>query len=193
METREELAGAKRRLLTVHEYHRMGEVGILHEDDRVELIEGVLIQMPAIGTSHFNCVNALNRLLVLGAGDEAIVSVQNPVRLSEHGEPQPDLALLRPRDYGESLPGPADVLLLIEVSDATLSYDKNIKLPLYAHAGIREVWIVDLPNETVEIHAEVSGGGYDLVRRFRRGDTLRPGALPGLDVPVDAALGSVVG
>lgn len=189
METREDLAGARRRLLTVHEYHRMGEVGILHEDDRVELIEGVLIQMAAIGTRHFNCVNALTRLLVLGVGDEAVVSVQNPVRLSEYGEPQPDLTLLRPRDYEESLPGPDDVLLLIEVSDTTLSYDKNVKLPLYAHAGIREVWIVDLPNETVEIHSEPSASGYDLVRRFRRGDMLRPEALPALAVPVDAVLG----
>ena len=189
METREELAGARRRLLTVHEYHRMGEVGILHEDDRVELIDGVLIQMAAIGTRHFNCVNALNRLMVLGVGDKAVVSVQNPVRLSEYGEPQPDLTLLRPRDYRESLPVPDDVLLLIEVSDTTLAYDKNVKLPLYARDGIREVWIVDLPNETVEIHAEPSDGGYNLVRRFRRGDTLRPGALPGLAVPVDVALG----
>ena len=189
MERREELAGAKRRLLTVHEYHRMGEVGILHEDDRVELIEGMLIQMAAIGTRHFNCVNALNRLMVLGAGDETIVSVQNPVRLSEYGEPQPDLALLRPRDYRESLPGPADVLLLIEVSDTTLRYDREVKLPLYAGAGIREAWIVNLPGETVERHTEPSTDGYDLIQRVRRGDMLHPEALPALAVPVDAVFG----
>jgi Uma2 family endonuclease len=87
---------------TVHDYHRMGEAGILHEDDRVELIEGELVEMTAIGTRHFSCVNRLNRLLVMNVGDEAIVSVQNPVRLNEYNEPQPDLAVIRPRDYRES-------------------------------------------------------------------------------------------
>lgn len=189
METREELAGVRRRLLTVHEYHRMGEAGILHEDDRVELIEGELIEMAAIGTRHFTCVNQLTRLLVRGVGDEAIVSVQNPVRLDDYGEPQPDLTVLRPRDYRESLPGPRDVLLVIEVSDTTLRYDREVKLPLYARADIQEVWIVDLPGATVERHTEPSADGYGLVRRVWRGDTLRPEALPDLALPVDAVLG----
>jgi Uma2 family endonuclease len=138
----------KRRRFTVHDYHRMGEAGILHEDDRVELIEGELVEMTAIGTRHFSCVNRLNRLLVMHVGDDAIVSVQNPVRLNEYNEPQPDLTVIRPRDYLESLPKPEDVLLLIEVSDTTLAYDRGVKLPLYARAGIREVWIVDLLGET---------------------------------------------
>ena len=99
-----------RRRFTVHDYHRMGEAGILHEDDRVELIEGEIIEMAAIGARHFACVNALNRLLVRGVGDEAIVSVQNPVRLDEHTEPQPALTVLRAWDYRESLPMPGDVL-----------------------------------------------------------------------------------
>jgi Uma2 family endonuclease len=129
----------KRRRFTVHDYHRMGEAGILHEDDRVELIEGELVEMTAIGTRHFSCVNRLNRLLVMHVGDDAIVSVQNPVRLNEYNEPQPDLAVIRPRDYKESLPMPEDVLLLIEVSDSTLAYDRGVKLTLYARAGIREV------------------------------------------------------
>ncbi len=133
-----------RRRFTVHDYHRMGEAGILHEDDRVELIEGELVEMAAIGTRHLTCVNGLTRMLVRGVGDEAIVSVQNPVRLDEHSEPQPDLTVLRMRDYRESLPVPEDVLLLIEVSDTTLAYDRGVKLPLYARSGIREVWIVDL-------------------------------------------------
>nr|MBA4115440.1 Uma2 family endonuclease [Rubrobacter sp.] len=118
-----------------------------------------------------------------------IVSVQNPVRLDDHGEPQPDLTVIRPRDYRESLPNPEDVLLLIEVSDTTLRYDREVKLPLYAGAGIREVWIVDLPGETVERHTEPSTDGYDLVQRVRRGNTLRPEALPALAVPVDAVFG----
>jgi Uma2 family endonuclease len=129
----------KRRRFTVHDYHRMGEAGILHEDDRVELIEGEIVEMAAIGTRHFSCVNRLNRLLVMSVGDEAVISVQNPVRLNEHTELQPDLAVIRARDYRESLPEPDDVLLLIEVSDTTLAYDRGVKLPLYAKAGITEV------------------------------------------------------
>jgi Uma2 family endonuclease len=96
----------KRRRFTVHDYHRMGEAGILHEDDRVELIEGEIVEMAAIGTRHFSCVNRLNRLLVMSVGDEDVISVQNPVRLNEHTELQPDLAVIRPRDYRESLPEP---------------------------------------------------------------------------------------
>src|SRR3712207_4488202 len=91
---------------TVHDYHRMGEAGILHEDDRVELIEGELVEMTAIGTRHFACVNRLTLLLVRSVGEEAIVSVQNPVRLNEYNEPQPDLAVIQPRDYRVSLPVP---------------------------------------------------------------------------------------
>lgn len=135
--TRDQVQVARRRF-TVHEYHRMAKAGILHEDDRVELIDGEPIEMAAIGTRHLTCVNVLNRSLVRSVGDEAIVSVQNPVRLYEYGEPQPDLAVIRTRDYRESLPTPEDVLLLIEVSNTTLAYDRGIKLPAYARKGIRE-------------------------------------------------------
>jgi Uma2 family endonuclease len=178
-----------RRRFTVHDYHRMGEAGILREDDRVELIEGEIVEMAAIGTRHFTCVNQLTRLLVRGVGDGAIVSVQNPVRLDEHSEPQPDLTVLRVRDYRESLPMPEDVLLLIEVSDSTLAYDRAVKLPLYARAGIREVWILDLPDETVERHTEPSGDGYRYTERVRRGEALAPLAFSDLTLRVDAVLG----
>jgi Uma2 family endonuclease len=174
---------------TVHDYHRMGEAGILHEDDRVELIEGELVEMTAIGTRHFSCVNRLNRLFVMNVGDDAIVSVQNPVRLNEYNEPQPDLAVIRPRDYRESLPEPDDVLLLIEVSDTTLAYDRGVKLPLYARAGIMEVWIVDLAGETIACHTDPSGEGYRRADRLRRGQTLESILLPGLTPSVDQVLG----
>ena len=174
---------------TVHDYHRMGEAGILHEDDRVELIEGEIVEMAAIGTRHFSCVNRLNRLLVMSVGDQAVVSVQNPVRLNEHTEPQPDVTVIRPRDYRESLPEPEDVLLLIEVSDTTLAYDRGVKLPLYASAGIGEVWIVNLPAETIERYTEPSSNGYRRVEQARRGQTLAPTALPGLTPTVDEVLG----
>jgi Uma2 family endonuclease len=178
-----------RRRFTVHDYHRMGEAGILHEDDRVELIEGQIVEMAAIGTRHFTCVNHLNRLLVRGVGDAAIVSVQNPVRLDEHTEPQPDLTVLRVRDYRESLPVPEDVLLLIEVSDTTLAYDRGVKLPLYARAGIREVWIVDLVGEVIERHTDPSEDGYRHTERARQGGEIEPAALPELSISVEAVLG----
>ena len=174
---------------TVHDYHRMGEAGILHEDDRVELIEGELVEMTAIGTSHFSCVNRLNRLLVMNVGDEVIVSVQNPVRLNEYTEPQPDLTVIRPRDYRESLPMPEDVLLLIEVSDTTLAYDRGVKLPLYARAEIREVWIVDLPGETIWRYTNPSEEGYRRAEQRHRSQTLESSALPSLTPTVDEILG----
>ncbi len=178
-----------RRRFTVHEYHRMGEAGILHEDDRVELIEGEIVEMAAIGTRHFACVNQLTRLLVRGVGDAAIVSVQNPVRLDERTEPQPDLGVLRIRDYRESLPMPGDVLLLIEVSDTTLAYDRGVKLPLYARAGITEVWIVDLAGEVIERYTDPSAEGYRSFERVRRGGKVESGALPELALRVEAVLG----
>jgi Uma2 family endonuclease len=174
---------------TVHDYHRMGEAGILHEDDRVELIEGELVQMTAIGTRHFSCVNRLNRLFVMNVGDEAIVSVQNPVRLNEYNEPQPDLTVIRSRDYRESLPMPEDVLLLIEVSDTTLAYDRGVKLPLYAQAGIREAWIIDLAGETIGRYTDPSEEGYRLADQIRRGQTLESDALPGPTPSLDEILG----
>jgi Uma2 family endonuclease len=178
-----------RRRFTVHDYHRMGEAGILHEDDRVELIEGQIVEMAAIGTRHFACVNQLNRLLVRGVGDAAIVSVQNPVRLDEHTEPQSDLTVIRARDYRESLPMPEDVLLLIEVSDTTLSYDRGVKLPLYARAGIPEVWIVDLAGEVIERHTDPAEDSYRTFKRARRGETIEPVTLPEMALRVDAVLG----
>jgi Uma2 family endonuclease len=174
---------------TVHDYHRMGEAGILHEDDRVELIEGEIVEMAAIGTRHFSCVNRLNRMLVMSVGDAAVVSVQNPVRLNEHTEPQPDVTVIRPRDYTESLPVPEDVLLLVEVSDTTLVYDRNVKLPLYARTGIGEVWIVNLPARTIEQHTDPSDEGYRRLDHKRGGQNLQPTALPGLTLTVDEILG----
>ena len=179
----------KRWRFTVDDYHRMGEVGILHEDDRVELIEGELVDMTPIGGRHAACVRELNRLLGKRVGDEMRVDVQNPIRLGEHSEPQPDLAVIRARTYGERLPGPEDVLLLIEVSDTTLAYDRNVKLPLYARAGIGEVWILNLPAGTVERHTDPSGNGYASPKLAQRGETLESVALPDLALSVDDVLG----
>lgn len=171
-----------RRLFTADEFHKMGEAGILHEDDRIELIEGELIEMAAIGTRHFTCVNMLTRYLVRGVGDNGIVSVQNPVRLHERLEPQPDLVVLKSKDYREALPGPEDVLLLIEVSDTTLRYDRETKLPLYARAGVREAWIMDLQNGMLERHTQPSESGYGLVRRAGRSESLSSEVLPSISL-----------
>ncbi len=180
-----------RRRFTVHEYHRMAEVGILHEDDRVELIEGDIVEMNPIGGRHAFCVNELNRILVPLVGNEATISIQNPVRLGDYYEPQPDVAVLRPseRYRAGDLPIPDDVLLLIEVSDTTLSYDRNVKLELYARAGIPEVFIVDLPGEAIERYNEPSGNGYRRTERARSGETLASEALPSVVLPVDAVVG----
>ena len=147
-----------RHRFTVEEYHKMGEAGIFGEDDRVELIDGEVVEMTPIGWRHANCVNDLNMLLVRFAGERYVVSVQNPLTISEHGEPQPDLVLLKRRPHGR-LPAPGDVALVIEVSDTTLSYDRDVKLPRYGRAGLAEVWIVDLEGRRVELHSAPSAEG----------------------------------
>jgi Uma2 family endonuclease len=152
--------GVKRRKLSVDDYHRMGEAGILTEDDRVELIEGELVAMAPIGSEHIAATNALTRLLVLAVGDRGIVSVGNPVRLSRHSEPQPDFAVLRPRDdYRKALPRPEDTVLAIEVANTSLDYDRSVKLALYARSGIPEVWIVNLLKSEVDVYRSPTGDG----------------------------------
>lgn len=166
----------------------MGEVGLLTEDDRVELIDGEIVEMTPIGWRHANCVNDLTMLLARFAGDRYVVSVQNPLTISEHGEPQPDLMLLERRPHGR-LPEPNDVALIIEVSDTTLAYDRDVKLPRYAQAGVREVWIVDLEGRRIESYSMPSSGGYRVSRNFGPGQQARSGSVEGLSVPVDEILG----
>jgi Uma2 family endonuclease len=175
----------RRRRFTVDEYHRMAKAGILHEDDRIELIEGDLIEMGVIGSRHMACVIDLNRRFILGLGDRAIVSIQNPVRLSSRSEPEPDVVLLRPRTdgYREALPGPEDVLLLIEVADSTLGYLRDTKLALYAAAGIPEVWIWDLKRRRVLLHRDPAGRSYRTVEVVERGE-IAPAVFPDLLIPV---------
>lgn len=178
-----------RRLFTVDEYYRMGEAGILRPDDRVELIEGEVIEMVPIGSHHAGVVINLTSLLFHGtAPAEATISVQNPVRLSDLSEPVPDLAVLQPRSYTEAHPTPADVMLLIEVSDSTLLYDQRVKVPLYARSGIPEVWIVNLTNRSVEVHRERCRDGYDVRQVAERGNHVTPQALPHLTIAVDDIL-----
>ncbi len=174
------------RRFTVADYYAMADAGILTEDDRVELIDGVIINMPPIGSRHVGSVNGFNRELSVGVGRRAVVQVQSPVRLDDGTEPLPDLALLRERAdlYGSNVAGPADVLLLIEVADTSADYDRNVKLPRYAEAGIPEVWLAVIPEGIVEAHTEPVGGRYTVKRIFFPGDTITPGCFPDIALPV---------
>ena len=175
-----------RRRFTAAEYCAMGEAGILTEDDRVELLDGELIRMPPISDRHAARVNWLNYHLAPGMRQRAIVQVQNPVRLNDDTEPQPDVALLRFRDdfYRFGKPTPADVLLLIEVSDTSLAYDRGAKLAAYARAGIPEVWIANLPGSRVESYTEPAGGEYAVVRHYYPGSSISPQAFPDIALEV---------
>ena len=181
----------KKHFFNVDEYYRMAEVGLLSEDDRVELIEGEIVEMSPIGRTHAGTVNRLNKFLNRKLDDSVIVSIQNPVRIDDFSEPQPDLALLKPRKdfYSKSHPGPEDVLVVIEVSDTTVNYDRNRKLPLYARAGIVEAWLIVLPKDIIEVHSQPRNGKYQKVQRLKRGKSLTSSAIPGFACKVEDLLG----
>jgi Uma2 family endonuclease len=147
---------------SVEEYQRMGETGILGPELRTELIEGEIVEMTPIGPEHAGTVKFLNARLVVAVGECALVSTQDPVTLTPFSEPQPDLALLCPRNdfYRGANPRPEDVLLLIEVADSSLRYDRDLKLPLYARAGIPEVWLVDLTGRCLTRYRGPGEEGY---------------------------------
>src|SRR5215471_2872941 len=167
---------------TSDEYHRMLKAGILSEDDRVELIQGEIIKMSPIGSRHVACVNRLNAILNREIGQGAIVSVQNPIHIDDYSEPEPDIALLRPRKnfYAQSLATADDVLLVIEVADTSLEYDRNVKLPLYARAGIAEALLVNLPEDRVEVYSQPVNGVYQIVRQLGQGESLSLESFPNL-------------
>ncbi|MGB3848676.1 MAG: Uma2 family endonuclease [Tunicatimonas sp.] len=179
-----------RRLFTINEYHRMAEAGILHEDDRTELIHGEIIYMSPIGNYHAAVVRRLNTLLSPLVAPQAIVDVQNPVKIGDHSEPEPDIKILPFREdyYAESGVTPQDVLLLIEVSDSTLRYDRNTKLPLYATAGIPEVWIVDVNKQQLEVHRQPNEERYQFMETLTRDDSVTATQLP-LNVRVRELIG----
>jgi Uma2 family endonuclease len=179
-----------RHRFSVDEYEQMIEYGILTENARVELIRGEIIAKMAIGDPHAACVKRLNRLFALTVGNRALVSVQDPIRLID-SEPEPDVALLLPRDdfYLSGKPRSDDILLLIEVSDSSLEYDRQVKLPLYAEAGIVEFWIVNLEDSCLEVYRRPGGTGvYTYLNIFRRGDHVEIVALPGSTLAVDDIL-----
>jgi Uma2 family endonuclease len=181
-----------KRRFDADEYQRMGRARILTEEDRVELINGEIITMTPIGPRHNAAVNRANRELVGAVGNQAIVQVQGSVRLDLWSEPQPDLALLRPEPdyYASRLPGPADILLIIEVAESSADYDSDVKATLYATAGVREYWLADLTTRTVTSFSSPSGGVYQQRQQYRSGESIAPDALPLCGIPVEALLAS---
>ena len=174
-----------RRLFTVDEFHRMAEAGILGEDDRVELIEGELIEMTPIGSRHAACVKRILHALAPHSGNPWLLSVQDPVALDRRTELQPDIALLKPQAdyYASDHPGPRDVLLVIEVADTSADTDRTVKVPLYAKAGVPEVWLVDLPAGRVEVYRRPAGDAYTETSAVRPGDP--PLAVPSANLHLD--------
>jgi Uma2 family endonuclease len=180
-----------RHLITVDEYYLMAEAGILSEDDRVELIEGEIIDMASIGIPHAACVDRLTMLLTGLLSGRVIVRVQNPIYLNQRSQPQPDVALLKQQDYSRRKyhPDPSDVLLVIEVSDTTLTFDRKVKVPLYARASIPEVWIVNLQDNSIEVYSQPEGGAYQERQQLQRGQSLSIPGFSDLTLAVDDVLG----
>jgi Uma2 family endonuclease len=180
-----------RKRFTAEEYHRMVEAGLLGEDDRVELLEGEIWQMSPIGSRHAAALRRLRRLLSpLEARGRCLMAIQDPVRLDAFSEPQPDLALLKPREdlYREAHPGPEDVLLLVEVAESSKAHDLERKVPLYARHGIPEVWVLDLGERALHLFRHPSPQGYREASLLKPGDRVSPLAFPEVSLEVESLL-----
>lgn len=180
-----------KRLISVDDYHRMAADGLFSEDDRVELIEGEIVEMTAIGNRHSGSVRRLIHLFSQQFGGRVIVDAQDPVRLGDWSEPEPDLTLLVWRDdfYVPVGPTAADVVLLVEVADSSVGFDRGVKAPLYARHGVREYWLIDLPAGVLEVRRRPGPDGYREVRRLRRGEAITLEAFPEVDLAVSDLLG----
>jgi Uma2 family endonuclease len=181
-----------RMLFTTERFERMVEAGVLGPDDRVELIEGEIVEMSPIGTSRAACVKRLIRLLTRSLDDRAIVGVQDPLRLPPRSAPQPDLAVLRPRDdfYESAHPGAGDTLLAIEVADTSVRFDRLVKVPMYARAGVSEVWLVDIPSARVEVYRGPAEGAYTSIEVLESDGVLSLAAFPDVAFAVADILAS---
>mgnify|MGYP003576523719 CR=1 FL=1 len=179
-----------KKLFTVGDYHRMARTGILREDDRLELIDGEVIEMSPIGHRHFVCVGRMVTLFRRPFGDKVFVSIQGPLRLNEWTEVQPDVVLFKPRSdfYAAKIPNAADVLLVVEVSDTTLATDQKVKLPKYASAGIAEYWIADLQHDLLHVYRHLQGQAYTTILTLRPGDSVSLLSSPDVEFRVDELL-----
>lgn len=176
---------------TAVDYEHMIEAGVFVDSGRIELWDGEIVEMTPIGLSHEEVVDRLTRLWTDFLGHRAIVKIQGSVVIDARSQPQPDVSILLPRDdfYRHRRPGPADITLLIEVSDTSVAYDRNIKMPRYAAAGIREGWVVDLRHEVVHVSTDPAPGGYATTHTVTRGELVSPGAYPDALFPVDDIFG----
>jgi Uma2 family endonuclease len=178
-----------RRKFTVEQYYQMAETGILAPDERVELLEGEIIPMAPIGPRHLLCVNKLTRYLNSQLDESVMVNTQNPIRLDDFSEPQPDVSLIKDAEQLTEVPSSAATILAIEVADSTLDRDRTIKQKAYANAKIPEYWIVNLPEDVVEVYRDPVGDEYQTVRILAREDSLSPLRLPHLVLSTDKILG----
>jgi Uma2 family endonuclease len=180
--------------LNVSQYHQMSEAGIFSENDKVELINGEIIEMSPIGRRHTACVNRLNSVFSQLLGKKVIVAVQNPILLNNLSEPEPDIALLKPRaDFYESgHPQPQDIFLLIEVADSSLEYDRDVKIPLYASSDITEVWLVDIYEQVIIVYRYPNENGYSDIQTLSRGEKMSIQAFPEVNLVVEDILGSIL-
>ncbi len=176
---------------TVDEYYKMGDIGILSRDERVDLIEGEIVEITPIGSHHLAAVNTLAELLMEQLKGRAIVSVQNPIRLNENSQPQPDIAVLAFREdrYRTDIPAAANVLLVIEVADSSLAGDQDVKLPLYARSVIPEAWIVNLVNDEIEVYQSPANGTYPKPTTYKAGQTIASRTAGGFSVAVSQVIG----
>jgi Uma2 family endonuclease len=180
-----------RKIFTVNEYHKMIDSGLFVGNSNYELIEGEIIKKMTQGEYHISCINRLNRIFSRRCGDEVIVSIQNAITISDISEPEPDVTLLRFQEdfYASGKATTKDVLLLIEVSDSTVSYDRTTKIRLYAEAGVQEVWLVNLPKQVLEVHSEPNNGKYKLVKKLSKNEIISPKLLPDINIKISEILG----
>ncbi|ESA33788.1 hypothetical protein N836_20085 [Leptolyngbya sp. Heron Island J] len=176
-----------RKKFTVGQYHQMIESGILTDRDRVELIQGDIIEMSSVGKRHAACVDRLNELFVLKLATKSLIRVQSPIRLSDNSEPQPDVSILKRRDdfYEGGHPTPTEIWALIEVFDSTIDFDREVKIPIYAQDNISEVWLINLNDSLIECYRQPSSTGYQQLQIFNRGESLTFQSFPNIAVNVD--------
>jgi Uma2 family endonuclease len=181
----------KRKIFTVDEYHKMIDAGVFTGNSGYELIEGEIVKKMTQGDLHIACINRLTRIFSRILEDDVILSVQNAVVIGDVSEPEPDVALLKFREdfYGSGKATAEDVLLLIEVSDTTVKYDRDVKIPLYAQAGVPEVWLVNLPRQILEIYVQAEKGKYKIVRKCVKNETISPQFRAALEIKVSDIFG----
>lgn len=186
MGTMNELLAQARHRITANDFYRMAEAGILSAPDRVELIDGEIVDMAPIGSKHSFVVNRLAQFFTLAAKERYLVGTQNPVRLDGFSEPQPDIALLKPGNYMDYLPGPADVLLIVEVAHSSIDFDRGVKLNLYARHGIPEVWLLDLAGGELFVYREPADDQYRMLRKPLANESVAPLLVPDVELRLES-------